>query len=44
METNNSQPETRELDELEQLIAEIVADPEVRAKMLGFQLIDAEMN
>jgi len=44
METNNSQPEWPEMDELERLIAEIVADPEVRKEMLAIQPIDISLN
>jgi len=36
--------ETEELDWLEQLIAEIVANPEVYHEMLAIQPIDYEMN
>ena len=44
METNNSQPEIRELDSpLEQLIAEIVSDPKVRAEMEKIQPVDYEL-
>ena len=43
MKTNKSQLDC-ELEELEQAIAEIVADPEERAEMLKFQPIDVEMN
>ncbi len=39
METNESQPD-RQYDEIEQLIAEIVADPEVRKEMSKIQPID----
>lgn len=42
MKTNK--PEIRELEELELLIAEIVADQEVRAEMLKIQPIDVQQN
>ncbi len=33
-----------QLDALEQILAEILADPEIRAVMLELQPIDVEMN
>jgi len=42
MEINNSQPITSTI--LEQIIAEIVSDPEIQAEMLKMQPIDIEKN
>lgn len=39
-----TKPEKPERDSLEQLIAEIVSDPEVRAEMEKIHPIDVEMN
>lgn len=44
METNNSQDAGDAGDDLEQLIAEIVADPEVVAEMLKIQPMDVQNN
>lgn len=44
METKPEKPENPEWDDLEQLIAEIVSNPEVRAEMEKIHPIDHEMN